>query len=171
MFLNINTTSWRAEPRCAPACWVIPRSIKLSLRLFFAFPNFYEKSLCRWAEIEAFSRFWVQWKKRVMWDADEHTLNCATNMPVCVYQNWGGQNYCPPDFCGCGNVENNGIEVFFLYHVNLVEIQSDQEPQLYGRAGIWKSKSEIFEFSKATLNPMANFIPSVVFTKEKNYQW
>lgn len=26
------------------------------------------------------------------------------------------------------------------------------------------------QFSKETLNQMANFIPSLVFTKEKNYQ-
>lgn len=38
---------------------------------FFSLPHFYEKTLCRCAEQEVFSRFWMQWRKSSL-TAEKH---------------------------------------------------------------------------------------------------
>lgn len=86
---------------------------------FCLFPCFY--SLCRCAELEVFSKFWMQWKKRsfsaqkhlgrVSWDDNEHTNNVLLwtvlqilyyiylYRHVCASLYWGGQSYWSQEFC------------------------------------------------------------------------
>lgn len=60
------------------------------------------------------------------------------------------------------------MEVFFLHHFNLVEIQSDQEPKLYGRAGIWKFESEISPVLQRNSESYGQFYPiSSIYKREK----
>lgn len=118
----------------------------------------------------------MQWKKS-SFTAVKHpelsemlmnTLWTVLQICLCVYQNWGGQNYYPPDFCACGNMENNRTELFFLYNLNLIEIKNDQEPELYGRAGIWKSESEIFSVFQRNSESNGQFSPFCsIYKREK----
>lgn len=121
MFLNINPTAWSTEPCCAPACWVIPSFLLflISMRNVFA----------GWQRWRPFLGFGCSERKGYLlhWDTQEELSEMLMNILLtvlqiclCVCQNWGGQSYCPPVFCECGDVENNGMEVLFLHHLKFL---------------------------------------------------